>query len=111
MGDNDAETLSNVTVGDFDYEDDSFEGISEDAKDFIDHLLVKDKRYCLLLALCYHAPKMSLVFRLFDQVRHKPVYAAIPSTNSRMGTADLFKNLPNDEGFLGGGSLTTTPRT
>lgn len=44
MGDNDAETLSNVTVGDFDFEDDSFDGISEDAKDFIDHLLVKDKR-------------------------------------------------------------------
>ena len=44
MGDSDAETLSNVTVGDFDYEDDSFDGISEDAKDFIDHLLLKDKR-------------------------------------------------------------------
>ena len=45
MGDNDGETLSNVTHGEFDFEDDSFEAISEDAKEFIDHLLVKDKRY------------------------------------------------------------------
>ena len=36
MGDSDAETLSNVTQGEFDFDDDSFEAISEDAKDFID---------------------------------------------------------------------------
>ena len=45
MGDSDAETLSNVTQGEFDFDDDSFEAISEDAKDFIDNLLLKDKRY------------------------------------------------------------------
>ena len=52
MGDSDAETLSNVTQGEFDFDDDSFEAISEDAKDFIDNLLLKDKRYffiCLFL--------------------------------------------------------------
>ena len=47
MGDSDAETLSNVTQGEFDFEDDSFEAISEDAKDYIDRLLVKDKRWII----------------------------------------------------------------
>lgn len=45
MGDSDVETLSNVTHGEFDFDDESFEEISEDAKHFIDHLLIKDKRY------------------------------------------------------------------
>ncbi|XP_055343188.1 myosin light chain kinase, smooth muscle-like [Paramacrobiotus metropolitanus] len=42
MGDNDAETLSNVTQAEWDFEDESFDHISADAKDFITKLLVKD---------------------------------------------------------------------
>jgi hypothetical protein len=45
MGDNDNETLENVRVGTFDFDDDAFDEISEEAKDFIQKLLVKDKRY------------------------------------------------------------------
>ena len=44
MGDNDSETLSNVTCGEYDFDDEAFEDISDNAKDFIQHLLVKNKR-------------------------------------------------------------------
>jgi myosin-light-chain kinase len=43
LGDNDAETLANVTSGEYDFDDDSFDVISADAKDFIAKLLVKRK--------------------------------------------------------------------
>lgn len=45
MGDNDAETFANITRADFDFDDDSFDAISDDAKDFISALLVKRKEY------------------------------------------------------------------
>ncbi|XP_077997324.1 muscle M-line assembly protein unc-89-like [Glandiceps talaboti] len=43
MGDNDAETLTNVTIAEWDFEDEAFDEISDDAKDFIDQLLIKEK--------------------------------------------------------------------
>ncbi|XP_072331662.1 myosin light chain kinase, smooth muscle-like isoform X2 [Scyliorhinus torazame] len=44
MGDNDNETLANVTSATWDFDDDAFDEISEDAKDFIDNLLKKDMK-------------------------------------------------------------------
>ena len=44
MGDCDAETLTNVIKCDYDFDYDDFEDISEAAKDFIEKLLVVDKR-------------------------------------------------------------------
>lgn len=44
MGDNDNETLSNVTSATWDFEDEAFDEISEQAKDFIDNLLKKNKK-------------------------------------------------------------------
>ena len=41
MGDNDAETLSNVTSVEWDFEDEAFDEVSENAKEFIAKLLVK----------------------------------------------------------------------
>lgn len=43
MGDSDLETMANVTTAEFDFNDESFEPISSQAKDFISKLLVKDK--------------------------------------------------------------------
>ena len=43
MGDNDAETLNNVTLAEWDFEDEAFDEISEDAKAFIDELLIQEK--------------------------------------------------------------------
>jgi myosin-light-chain kinase len=45
MGDNDPETYANVTKAEFDFNDESFDDISSEAKDFISKLLVKDIRY------------------------------------------------------------------
>lgn len=44
MGDTDAETLSNVTHGEFDFEEEEFDNVSNDGKDFIEKLLVKNKK-------------------------------------------------------------------
>ena len=42
MGDTDIETMANVTIAKYDFDDEAFSGISEDAKDFIRSLLIKD---------------------------------------------------------------------
>ncbi len=43
MGDTDLETMANVTIAEYDYEDEAFEKVSDLARDFIDKLLVKQK--------------------------------------------------------------------
>lgn len=42
MGHTDVETMANVTIAKYDFEDEAFDEISENAKDFIRKLLVKD---------------------------------------------------------------------
>lgn len=44
MGDNDNETLANVTSATWDFDDEAFDEISDDAKDFISSLLKKDMK-------------------------------------------------------------------
>jgi len=44
MGDSDAETLANVTQGEFDFEEEEFDNVSQDGKNFIAMLLVKNKK-------------------------------------------------------------------
>lgn len=44
MGDNDNETLANVTSATWDFDDEAFDEISDDAKDFISNLLKKDMK-------------------------------------------------------------------
>nr|XP_039266508.1 muscle M-line assembly protein unc-89-like [Styela clava] len=53
MGDNDSETLSNITAAEWDFEDEAFDDISYEAKDFIRKLLVKrlNQRYTVDKAL------------------------------------------------------------
>uniref|UniRef100_A0A6M2DZR5 Putative serine/threonine kinase n=1 Tax=Xenopsylla cheopis TaxID=163159 RepID=A0A6M2DZR5_XENCH len=41
MGDNDAETFANVTRAEFDFDDAAFESVSQDARDFVSSLLIK----------------------------------------------------------------------
>ena len=43
MGDTDLETMANVTIAEYDYEDEAFDKVSDLAKDFIDKLLIKEK--------------------------------------------------------------------
>lgn len=43
MGETDIETMANVTIAKYDFDDDVFNEISADAKDFIQKLMIKDK--------------------------------------------------------------------
>lgn len=52
MGDNDNETLSNVTQGDFDFDDEAFDEISKEARDFIEKCLHKNMRKRLTVSQC-----------------------------------------------------------
>jgi len=52
MGDSDAETFVNITNGEYDFDDESFDDISQDAKDFITALLMKTKEDRLTAAEC-----------------------------------------------------------
>lgn len=44
MGDTEQETLSNVTACDVDFDDECFDEVSDDAKDFIMKLLVRQEK-------------------------------------------------------------------
>lgn len=44
MGDSDVETLSNVTRGDYDFDDEAFDEISDLAKDFINKTIKLNKK-------------------------------------------------------------------
>uniref|UniRef100_A0A672SJS5 Myosin light chain kinase, smooth muscle n=1 Tax=Sinocyclocheilus grahami TaxID=75366 RepID=A0A672SJS5_SINGR len=56
MGDNDNETLSNVTSATWDFEDEAFDEISDEAKDFIGNLLKKDMKARLSCDQCFQHP-------------------------------------------------------
>ncbi|XP_072541997.1 myosin light chain kinase, smooth muscle isoform X2 [Salminus brasiliensis] len=56
MGDNDNETLSNVTSATWDFEDEAFDEISDEAKDFISNLLKKDMAARLTCEQCFQHP-------------------------------------------------------
>ncbi|KAE8737825.1 hypothetical protein FOCC_FOCC016708 [Frankliniella occidentalis] len=56
MGDNDAETFANITRADFDFDDEAFDAISQDARDFISALLVKRKEKRLTARQCLDHP-------------------------------------------------------
>uniref|UniRef100_A0A8C9VLN6 Myosin light chain kinase, smooth muscle n=1 Tax=Scleropages formosus TaxID=113540 RepID=A0A8C9VLN6_SCLFO len=56
MGDNDNETLSNVTSATWDFEDEAFDEISDEAKNFISSLLKKDMKARLTCTECLEHP-------------------------------------------------------
>ena len=45
MGENEQETLSNVSMGEVDFDDEVFDEVSEDAKDFIEFLLQPKEKF------------------------------------------------------------------
>ena len=59
MGDSDVETFANITGMCYDFEDEAFDNISEDAKDFILKLLVKDQRKRMKALECLKHPWLS----------------------------------------------------
>lgn len=55
-GDSDAETFANITRAEFDFDDDAFVAISDDAKDFITSLLISRKEKRLTAEQCFNHP-------------------------------------------------------
>ncbi|KAK8787194.1 hypothetical protein V5799_023031 [Amblyomma americanum] len=56
MGNSELETMANVTRAEYDFDDESFDAISEEAKDFIAKLLLKDKDDRMTAAQCLNHP-------------------------------------------------------
>ncbi|XP_069809729.1 myosin light chain kinase 2, skeletal/cardiac muscle [Dendropsophus ebraccatus] len=56
LGANDTETMNNVLVGDADFDEEPFELVSEEAKDFISNLLVRDKSGRMSAGQCLKHP-------------------------------------------------------
>ncbi|XP_023226281.1 myosin light chain kinase, smooth muscle-like [Centruroides sculpturatus] len=56
MGDNDAETFTNITRSQFDFDDEAFDGISDEAKDFITKLLIKRPNKRMTASECLKHP-------------------------------------------------------
>ena len=52
-GESDTETMSNITQGEWDFDTEEFEHISEEAKDFITKLLEKRARFVVSLRFRY----------------------------------------------------------
>eukprot|EP00092_Neocalanus_flemingeri_P027419 GFUD01029736.1.p1 GENE.GFUD01029736.1~~GFUD01029736.1.p1 ORF type:complete len:1514 (+),score=324.17 GFUD01029736.1:225-4766(+) len=61
MGDTDLETMANVTIAEYDYEDEAFDNVSKEAKDFIDSLLVKDQSTRATADSCLNHPWLQLM--------------------------------------------------
>lgn len=56
MGDSDVETFANITGIAYDFDDEAFDPISDDAKDFIQKLLIKNQRKRLTAEACMRHP-------------------------------------------------------
>lgn len=65
-GDNDIETLKNVKACDWDFDEEAFRDVSEEGKDFIRRLLIKNKEYDLCCIL--YTENFSKIFLSFARV-------------------------------------------
>ncbi|KAJ8794317.1 hypothetical protein J1605_003274 [Eschrichtius robustus] len=56
LGDDDTETLNNVLAGNWYFDEETFEAVSDEAKDFVSNLIVKDQRARMNAAQCLTHP-------------------------------------------------------
>ncbi|XP_058032703.1 myosin light chain kinase 2, skeletal/cardiac muscle [Ahaetulla prasina] len=56
LGDNDTETLNNVLLAEWYFDEEAFEGISDEAKDFVSNLIIKQKGGRMSAAQCLQHP-------------------------------------------------------
>ncbi|CAB3377596.1 Hypothetical predicted protein [Cloeon dipterum] len=56
MGETDIETMANVTIANYDFDDEAFNEITAEAKDFIERLLLKDQSARLTASECLTHP-------------------------------------------------------
>ncbi|XP_023315509.1 uncharacterized protein LOC106652366 isoform X1 [Trichogramma pretiosum] len=76
MGDNNHETFANIVRADYDFDDEAFDAISEDAKDFISNLLQKKKELRMSAQTCLshswlaqHTENMSSIVLPTDKLK------------------------------------------
>ncbi|KAG5869297.1 hypothetical protein JTB14_028636 [Gonioctena quinquepunctata] len=81
MGHTDVETMANMTVAKYDFEDVAFDEISENAKDFISKLLNKDMNARMSAQECLG----------HDWLRRKPKIPVLSRTPSMEVTKDNLK--------------------
>lgn len=81
MGETDIETMANVTIAKYDFEDESFGSVSRDCIDFISKLLVKDLKLVLdtsYIVLSVHTYAYLNKFRLYvsglRRIKEKSLY-------------------------------------
>ncbi|XP_063987212.1 uncharacterized protein LOC135167689 isoform X2 [Diachasmimorpha longicaudata] len=68
MGDSDAETFVNITGADYDFDDEAFSAISEEAIDFISSLLIKKKELRMSAKSCLTHPWLTQCAEKMSQV-------------------------------------------
>ncbi|XP_062445548.1 myosin light chain kinase 2, skeletal/cardiac muscle [Rhea pennata] len=56
LGDNDTETLNNVLAASWYFDEETFESVSEEAKDFVSNLIIKEKSARMSAAKCLQHP-------------------------------------------------------
>uniref|UniRef100_A0A8C8SS89 Myosin light chain kinase, smooth muscle n=1 Tax=Pelusios castaneus TaxID=367368 RepID=A0A8C8SS89_9SAUR len=83
MGDNDNETLANVTSATWDFDDEAFDEISDDAKDFISNLLKKDMNRILLFLFLPHQSAGPFLKETREEVGKKQISFLSPRKESR----------------------------
>ena len=123
MGDNDAETLANVQTAEWDFDDDVFDDISDDAREFISNLLVLKATNRITVEKCLKHPwltekretgkrlKTDRLKAFTARRKWKKALTAIRSTNflSRLmgsrGSSDGSKKSSEEGGGGGGGGL------
>ena len=104
-GDNDSETLTNVTSGEWDFDDPVFEDISDEAKDFITELLIMRPRYIyfLLLSICF-VKTILVIHRAFPRIAligYKTmafIFSFFRNIISKSNQIDSLKNVQDDFG-------------
>nr|XP_020663492.1 myosin light chain kinase 2, skeletal/cardiac muscle [Pogona vitticeps]XP_020663494.1 myosin light chain kinase 2, skeletal/cardiac muscle [Pogona vitticeps]XP_020663495.1 myosin light chain kinase 2, skeletal/cardiac muscle [Pogona vitticeps]XP_020663496.1 myosin light chain kinase 2, skeletal/cardiac muscle [Pogona vitticeps] len=67
LGDNDTETLNNVLAANWYFDEEAFEGISDEAKDFVSNLIIKEKSGRMNAAQCLQHPWLN---NLADKAKH-----------------------------------------
>ncbi|XP_067904860.1 myosin light chain kinase 2, skeletal/cardiac muscle [Heterodontus francisci] len=70
LGDSDAETLSNILTTICSFDDEAFENVSEEAKDFISNLLIREKSGRLSAAQCLKHPWLN---NIAEKTRHSKI--------------------------------------
>lgn len=64
MGDTDLQTMGNVSKVDYDFDDEAFDVISSEAKNFIEKLLVKKPNERLTAAQALQHPWINVIYSL-----------------------------------------------